>query len=260
MSNPYTKPSIANYNQNPPPDDGSTGSDNEISWNGIKAKLTDPIKDQIDAVSNNTFSAFAKRAFNAVSAISSSYTVVTADEGKLLSCSNTITITLPAAATAGDGFMVAVTNAGSGTVTVDADGAETINGVTTIALNPGGGGVFVSNGSAWGGLGGAIGTTAPKLPVKDHGTQGGSYSLDLSAAETHIIAFSANATLTISSSLTNDKALVAVKSGGNTITLSGINNSSPTLTATASKQDFMGLVKSFGKISCVAFVNGEATA
>jgi hypothetical protein len=48
----YVKPEISNYNANPPPDDGSTGSDNEITWAKHKNKLTDPLKAYIDAVND----------------------------------------------------------------------------------------------------------------------------------------------------------------------------------------------------------------
>src|SRR5690242_6015997 len=43
MANPYLSPSLANYNANPPPDDGSATDANEITWAGIRAKLTDPL-------------------------------------------------------------------------------------------------------------------------------------------------------------------------------------------------------------------------
>ncbi len=95
--------------------------------------------------------------------------------------------------------------------------------------------------------------------IQDHGTKATNYSIDLSTADVHLVAFSAAATLTISSSNTNDKATVIVKNGGFAITLSGIDNDSPTLTNAASKQDFLGLIKSFGKISCVAAVLNKAT-
>jgi microcystin-dependent protein len=52
MSN-YTEVSVSGYNSSPPPDDGSTGSDNEITWSGIKTKLTDPIKTALDTTQDN---------------------------------------------------------------------------------------------------------------------------------------------------------------------------------------------------------------
>jgi microcystin-dependent protein len=52
MSN-YTEVSVSGYNSSPPPDDGTTGSDNEISWSGIKTKLADPIKTAFDTCQSN---------------------------------------------------------------------------------------------------------------------------------------------------------------------------------------------------------------
>lgn len=90
--------------------------------------------------------------------------------------------------------------------------------------------------------------------VKDHGIKGANYTIDLSEAEMHLVAFTAPATLSINSSYTNDKAIVVIKNGNNAIALSGIDNDSPTLTTAANAQDFLALVKSFGKISCVSGV------
>ena len=149
MSNVYTKPSLSNFNDNPPPDDGSETSDNEVTWSKHKNKLAVPLKSYADAINNNTESAFAKIFLNAVNALSADYTVQTSDRGRLLSATNTITITLMAAGTAGAGFAVVVRNAGTGTVTVDGSGSETINGETTIDLDAGESLIITSDGSNW---------------------------------------------------------------------------------------------------------------
>lgn len=65
---------------------------------------------------------------------SSSYTVVLADMGCIIDCTNSFTLSLTAAATLGDGFYVWVRNAGSGTITIDPSGAETIDGAATVTL------------------------------------------------------------------------------------------------------------------------------
>lgn len=70
---------------------------------------------------------------------SAAYTVTTDDNGKTILANPTTsyTITLPAAATAGDGFQITVMRFDSGvgeTITIDADGSETINGATTLVL------------------------------------------------------------------------------------------------------------------------------
>lgn len=98
-----------------------------------------------------------------------------------------------------------------------------------------------------------------KVPIIDHGTKSTDFTLNMCLADVHIVAFSGAATLTIMSSLTSDKSTVIVKNGNNAITLAGIDNNSPTLTTAATKQDFFTVVKSFGKITCVALVLNEAT-
>ena len=54
----YTPPSIANYNDNPAPDDGTQVADNEITWEKIKDELTDPAYVYADAVNTATAAAF----------------------------------------------------------------------------------------------------------------------------------------------------------------------------------------------------------
>ncbi len=74
-----------------------------------------------------------------VLAKTAAYTVALGDFGKMIDADASggdFTLTLPAAATAGDGFTVAVKNTGSsGTVTIDGDGSETVDGATTVALS-----------------------------------------------------------------------------------------------------------------------------
>jgi hypothetical protein len=67
------------------------------------------------------------------------YTVLTTDEGKLLLCdatSGAFTVTLPTVASAGDGFAIRIKKTDSSLlwVTIDGNGAETIDGVATYVL------------------------------------------------------------------------------------------------------------------------------
>lgn len=65
------------------------------------------------------------------------YTLVVADQGKLIDCtSGTFTLTFSAAAGLGSGWFVYIQNTGTGTVTLDPNGAELIDGVTTLTLYP----------------------------------------------------------------------------------------------------------------------------
>ncbi len=70
-------------------------------------------------------------------------------EGDTLSITNSPTITLPAVATVGEGFVFFFRNAGTGTVTFDGSGSETINGSATVTCSAGAAGRFISSATAW---------------------------------------------------------------------------------------------------------------
>lgn len=84
-----------------------------------------------------------------VQAKAANYTVALSDFGTLIDCSGTFTLSLTAAATLGDGFWFAVRNSGTGTVTIDPDGSETIDGAATITLYPGDSAIVWCNGTAF---------------------------------------------------------------------------------------------------------------
>lgn len=149
MSNQYTEPSISGYNSSPPADDGTNTASNEVTWSGIKTKLTDPIKNYVDSVKSNITTAFALNHLNSTEAISGTDTVATGDRGKLFVCTNTFTLTLLACASAGDGFSFAVRNDGSGTITLDGNSSETINGSETVTVDPNITAVLVTDGTEW---------------------------------------------------------------------------------------------------------------
>ena len=85
----------------------------------------------------------------------SSYPIVEADRDKLIradATSGTLTVTLIAAATAGDGFMLAVkkVDSSANAVVIDANSTETIDGELTISLNNQNEvAVLISNGTLW---------------------------------------------------------------------------------------------------------------
>jgi len=82
--------------------------------------------------------------------ISSTYTVVAGDLGKILNCvDGTFTVSFTSAATLGAGFYFWVWNTGSGTITLDPFSSETIDGSNTVVLRRGEGYQLVSNGSYW---------------------------------------------------------------------------------------------------------------
>jgi hypothetical protein len=78
------------------------------------------------------------------------YTVVAGDLGTIINCtSGTFTVSLTAAATLGSGFNCWVWNTGTGAITIDPAGSETIDGSTTIILRPFEGTQIVCSGTNW---------------------------------------------------------------------------------------------------------------
>lgn len=148
----FTSPTQSGYDANPPPDDGSEGSDNQINWSTIKTKLSDPNKSYIDALITACSTSLGYVPFTPATK-SADYTVTSSDWGKLFSCTNSPTITLLAAATAGSQFTIAVKNDGTGTVTVDGNGSETIlfqgSAATSFTLGPGASAILTSDGTGW---------------------------------------------------------------------------------------------------------------
>lgn len=71
------------------------------------------------------------------SAKTGAYTVVTTDRGSLIDCtSGTFTLAFQACATLGADWSCYIRNSGTGVITLDPSGAETIDGAATVALQP----------------------------------------------------------------------------------------------------------------------------
>jgi hypothetical protein len=118
----YPGNSDTGYNASPPPDDGTTGADNLVTWAKHTEKLTDPILAYVDAI-NTDLIAWAD---NAPTAKAADYTTDADDNGRTIECTSTPTITLGASATMGAGYKVTV-KCVSGTTTVATVG-DTIEG------------------------------------------------------------------------------------------------------------------------------------
>jgi len=80
---------------------------------------------------------------------SSNYTAVLGDMACIIDCTGSWTLSLTAAATLGDGYYVWVRNTGSGTITIDPAGAETIDGAATVTLPAGHYCMLQCDGAAW---------------------------------------------------------------------------------------------------------------
>lgn len=85
-----------------------------------------------------------------VLAKTAAYTVTTADRGKaIVATSGTWTLSLPVAATAGDGFGFWIENGGTGVITIDPNGAELFEGGSTINIYPRDGGYVFCDATGW---------------------------------------------------------------------------------------------------------------
>lgn len=80
----------------------------------------------------------------------SAYTVISSDNAKVINCTaNTFTVSLTAASSLGAGFNCSIWNTGTGTITIDPAGSETIDGTTTRVLRPGEGTQIICDGTNW---------------------------------------------------------------------------------------------------------------
>ncbi|MEW6314122.1 MAG: hypothetical protein AB1513_08810 [Pseudomonadota bacterium] len=79
---------------------------------------------------------------------SAAYTVVAADRGVVLLCTGTWALSLTAAATLGK-FAFGIINVGTGTITIDPSGTETIDGAGTLALYAGQSVVVIGDGASF---------------------------------------------------------------------------------------------------------------
>lgn len=131
MGTKYPTQSRTGYNSSPPADDGSSTEANKVKWATHIDKIGDPLANHADAIDA------AMVAFADVDTIAKSgaYTVVADDHMRTIECTGTFTLTLGAASSLGTGFIVTVKNAGAGTITIDGNASETIDGAATLALN-----------------------------------------------------------------------------------------------------------------------------
>jgi len=81
------------------------------------------------------------------------YTVVVGDRGDVILCSGTFSVSLTAAATLANGFSVGIINTGTGTITIDPNSAELIDGAATKVLTPGQSCIIITDGTSWRTLG-----------------------------------------------------------------------------------------------------------
>lgn len=133
--NNYVSPTITGYNANPPADDGTQTEANRVKWDTVKAKIGDPLNTYSSAIDSAIDAALDKLPNNSTTSQATNFSVSTADDGKIFLVTGNSTASLPSAADAGAGFQVTIKKNESGnTVTVDADGSDTIDGQGTQEL------------------------------------------------------------------------------------------------------------------------------
>lgn len=145
----YTNSGAGTANANPVVLD-SSGRANIWLGNGdykfiVKDAADSTIKtvDNIPGASNNLFG-------YDVQAKSSNFNITATEDNVFFDCTASLTASLLAAATAGEGFIFAIYNSSaSGVVTVDPDSSETINGASTLLLYPGNSAIILCDGSKW---------------------------------------------------------------------------------------------------------------
>lgn len=130
----YTPVTVSNYNSNPPDDNGSEVSSNEVEWAKHKTKIGDPLKTAIESINTNLTSSFDKVFLNSNGSISTNTNLGASDHGDLKTVTNSPTISLAAANTLGAGWHCTLIMGGDGTATIDPNGSETINGAETITV------------------------------------------------------------------------------------------------------------------------------
>ena len=117
MGNPYTSVSISGYNANPPSDDGTQASQNEVEWAKHKTKLGDPLKTAIEAIDTNVSTAFA--AADVPPGVIASYAGTTAPSGWLI-CDGTTGLNSVSDTTLADLFgVIGVQYGGTGAADFD---------------------------------------------------------------------------------------------------------------------------------------------
>ena len=149
----YTSQTISNYNDDPPPDDGSAVAANQIKFSTVKDELADPIRVLAQAINTELLSAFSSLFLGNTENKATTFNVATTDDGTLFNCTAPLTVNLPPAVDAGEGFAVVIFNNSGGTITIDGDSSETINGNATVTLtNDLDAFILVSTGSLWHGI------------------------------------------------------------------------------------------------------------
>lgn len=150
MAAPYSSIPISGYNSNPPADDGSAVSTNQITWAGNKTKLSDPIKTRTDSMDSALVTAFTKTlGGGGITSISTDYTIQSSDQGKLVKATASLALTMGDATAFLAPFCHGFVNLSGTTITVSGGGGQTIDGNASFTVAPGAGFLAFTDGANW---------------------------------------------------------------------------------------------------------------
>ena len=159
------------------------------AYNLVTRDLNDVFVDEADNITGDATNAFASSVVN----LSSNTNITTVYLNNFISCTSTFTLSLLSSAVAEEGFLFVVKNDGTGLITIDPDGSETIDNQSTLVLNPQAFSIVVSDGVNWKTLtnndakNNLIATTAPTINDDSDGGYGvGSRWLDTTADEAYV--------------------------------------------------------------------------
>lgn len=248
-----------------------TGSDN-------RSEGDDHIR-LVKAVLQASLPGLAGRAWR-VQVKSGGYAAVVSDNMSILHFTATATLDLPAAATAGNGYMVIVSVAASQSVTIDGNASEVINGATTASIDNRDIALVFCTGSEWymAWVQNAAGTvlTAPTLtrPVIGSAREttsvanaSGAQAIDVAPQGYFAYTLTGNVTFSFSSVPATGTAiaitieLIQGGSGSYTVTWPGTvkwpSGVAPVLTTTVGKIDVFTLITRDGGASWLGFTAGQ---
>jgi hypothetical protein len=144
----YTDASETIPNANPVILNSSGRADVWLGDGGYKFVLTtsaDVVIKTVDNVGGTSSTAFGSD----VQILTTNTTVNNTFANAALVCTSPLTLSLLAAADAGEGFYVSVRNASAGNVTIDPDASELIDGASSLTIRSGFSALVICTGTAW---------------------------------------------------------------------------------------------------------------
>lgn len=141
----YVSILASGFNASPPSDDGAQSASNLITWAGIKSKLADPLKTQVESINTSLVSAFDY----SVRQITTSDSTVAGDHMRTVEIAPTattgVTVSLGDAATMTNVYRTFIKNSSAHAQTIGRiTGGDTIDGVAADVTLPAGSAVCVT--------------------------------------------------------------------------------------------------------------------